>query len=82
MECTAEEAKVLAMIMCQMNERMVKTPKMVHGTQCVVTYSLKKGIQKFGEKGRQAALEEMKQMHNRECFKLIHKESLHPTECK
>ena len=56
MECTAEEAKVLAMIMCQINERMVKSPKTVHSTQCVITYSLKKGIQKFGEKGRQAAL--------------------------
>ena len=45
MEYTLAEAKVLAMIMCQFNERMVKTNKIVHGTQHVVTYSLKKAIQ-------------------------------------
>ena len=61
---------------------MVKTPRMAHGTQCVITYSLKKGIQKFGDKGRQAALKEMKQIHNGECFKPIHKETLNPTERK
>ena len=82
MEYTAAEAKVLAMITCQINEHMAKTPKVIHGTQCVITYSLKKGIQKFGEKGKQAALKEMKQLHNRECFKPIRKESLNPTEHK
>ena len=55
---------------------------MVHGTQCVMTYSLKKGIKKFGDKGKQAALKEMKQLHNRECFKPIHKDTLNPTERK
>ena len=80
MERDVKEAEVLAMIMCQINERMVKTPMMVHSTQCVVTHSLKEGIQRFGEKGKQAALKEMKQLHNRECFRLIHKESLNHTE--
>ena len=66
MECKADEAKVLAMIVCQINEHVVKTPKVVHSTQCVVTHSLKKGIQKFGEKGKQAELKETKQLHDRE----------------
>jgi hypothetical protein len=51
-----------------------------HQEQFVITYSLKKGIQKFGEQGRQSALKEMKQLHDRECFKPVKKESLSPTE--
>ena len=51
MKHEADKARVLAMIMCQINECMAKMPKVVHGTQCVDTCSLKKGIQKFGVKG-------------------------------
>jgi hypothetical protein len=43
-----QEAKVLAMVMCQFNERM-SISKTQHGEHFVVTYSLKKGIRKFGE---------------------------------
>ena len=35
----------------QFNDRMVKTEKIVYGSQHVVTYSLQKGIKKFGQKG-------------------------------
>jgi hypothetical protein len=35
-------------VMCQFNERM-GISKMQHGEQFVITYSLKKGIQRFGE---------------------------------
>jgi hypothetical protein len=51
-----------------------------HGSQFVVTYSLKKGIQKWGERGRQSALKEMKQLHDRECFEPIHKHQLSQSE--
>ena len=34
----------------------------------VQTYNLTRGIQKFGDKGRQAAIDEMRQLHDRECF--------------
>ena len=46
------------------NERM-ETSKILHGNQHVVTYSLKIRIQKFGKSGRQSALKEMKQLHDR-----------------
>ena len=48
MEYDLEEAKVLAMIMCQFNDRMTKQEKIVFGSQLVVTYSLQKGLKKFG----------------------------------
>ena len=82
MEYTLAEAKVLATIMCQMNKRVVKTNTITHGTQHVVTYSLKKGTQQFGDRGKQATLKEMKQFHDRECFTRIHRASLNPTKCK
>ena len=57
-------------MMCQFNERMNST-EVEHGSQFVVTYSLKKGIDTFGDRGKDAALKEMKQLHDRECFKPI-----------
>ena len=50
------------------------------GKQFVTTYSLKKGIQKFGQRGRAAALKEVKQLHDRSCFRPIHKSTLNSTE--
>ena len=82
MEYNLAEAKILAMIMCQFNNRWTKTENIVYGTQHVVTYSLKKGIQKFGERGQNAAHKEMKQLHDRECFNPIHKHTLNETEWK
>lgn len=35
----------------------------------VQQYTLNKGLKKFGEAGRAAASKEMKQLHNRECFR-------------
>jgi hypothetical protein len=75
------EAKVIAMIICQFNERM-EASTIHHGNQHLVTYSLKKGIQQFGERGRQSALKEMKQLHERRCFQPVQKESLTSTERK
>ena len=63
LEYTELEAKVLATIMCQFNERM-DISSIQHGEQFLTTYSLKKGIQKFGERGRESALKEIKQMHD------------------
>jgi len=81
MEYDLTEAKVLAMIMCQLSER-VDVSKVKRGSQFVTTYSLKKGIDKFGENGRQAALKEMKQLHDRGCFTPVKVESLSATERK
>ena len=78
---TAEEAKVLATVICQFNERM-DTSKIQQGNQFVVTYSLKKGIHEFGIQGRNSVLKEMQQLHDRECFKPIAIETLTQTERK
>ena len=78
-EYTLAEAKVMAMIMTQINERL-ETKSSTLGNQHLVPYSLKKGIQKFGEKGRRAALKEMKQLHDRKAFQPVHKSSLKQTE--
>ena len=78
---TEEEAKVLATIICQFNERM-NTSKIQQGNQFVVTYSLKKGINEFGIQGRNSVLKEMQQLHDRKCFKPIAIGSLTQTERK
>jgi hypothetical protein len=39
------------------------------------TYSLVKGLKKFGSAGEEAVYEEIEQLHNRGCFKPIHIES-------
>ncbi|MEN9849167.1 MAG: hypothetical protein RL368_1907, partial [Pseudomonadota bacterium] len=44
--------------------------------QFMMTYSLGAGIKQFGKKGRQAAVDEMKQMHVRGCFQPIHRDQL------
>jgi hypothetical protein len=82
MEYDVNEAKVIAMIMCQFNERMDIQKKIIHGTQHLVTYSLKKGIERFKEAGKESAKDEMKQLHDRTCFKPIKASSLNEMERK
>ena len=52
------------------------------GAQCIVSYSLKKHIQKFGDTGKNTTLKEMRQLHNIGCFQPIQKTSLNATEKK
>jgi hypothetical protein len=42
------------------------------------TYNLTKGIAKFGQKGEQAAQSEMRQLHERGCFRPVHINSYDP----
>eukprot|EP00977_Amphora_coffeiformis_P023701 scaffold13992_cov140-Amphora_coffeaeformis.AAC.1 len=79
MEYHHREAYVMAHIISTIKERL-HIATVEHGSQHVVTYSLKKGIDKFKDRGKAAALKEMKQMHDRECFKPIHKHTLSTTE--
>ena len=44
-----------------------------HGQQHVVTYSLKAGINKFGNRAKASAHKEMKQLHDQSCFRPVHK---------
>ena len=78
-EYDQNEAKVIAIIMCQFNERM-QIEKVQNGNQFVVTYSLKKGIAKFGDQGWNSALKEMKQLHDRKCFKPVRRDELSSIE--
>ena len=67
-EYSTETAKVIARTINAMNHQFAQT------------YSLSKGIKTFGKKGRKAAHEEMKQLHDRIVFKPIKVEELTAVE--
>jgi hypothetical protein len=48
--------------------------------QHVITYSLKSRVKKFGKNAEEAAVKEMQQMIDRECFEPIHREELKDME--
>ena len=50
------------------------------GSNFLVTYSLKKGLEKFKENGEHAAVKELKQMHDRVSWQPIHKKTMSPSE--
>ena len=75
------EASVLATIITTFNESMEHTVE-EQGQQYVVTYSLKAGINKFGEQAKASAHKEMKQLHDRSCFRPVHKHLLNKSERK
>ncbi len=76
---THREAIAFVNIMQQLSERF-QTRTVQHGTQCLTTYSLRKGIAKFGEAGVKSAHKEVKQIHDRDCIRPILKSDLNPTE--
>jgi Reverse transcriptase (RNA-dependent DNA polymerase) len=67
-EYTLDNAKIIAMTINKVNHQFAQT------------YSLMRGIKTFGDKGRQAAHEEMKQLHDRVVFKPIAIEKLSSIE--
>ena len=69
-EYSIATARVIAMTMCHMAEILLN-PKGKTAHQFVQSYSLMKGLKKFGQKGREAAYKEMKQLHERVVFKPI-----------
>ena len=71
MKQSTETAQVIAVNKCHIKEMLVY-PKGKTGHQFFQTYSLIKGLKKFGEKGRKAAFKEIKQLHDRIVFKPIH----------
>ncbi len=63
-----EMAQVIATTMCHINVKLgILTDEQAH--QFTQTYSLEKGLKKFGECGKTAATSEMKQLHDRAVFK-------------
>jgi hypothetical protein len=74
-----QEARVLAVIMCQIHDK-VHNPQVQSNHQFIQTYSLMKAIKKFGNKAKEAAHAEMKQLHDRIVFEPINVDELDPTE--
>jgi hypothetical protein len=74
-----QEAKILAMIMVQYNETLVASTTH-QGHQFLTTYTLKNGIQQFGDKAVAATKKEMQQMLDRTCFVPIQKNELSNAE--
>ena len=74
-----DEARVLATVIATFNEHMAHTVE-EQGQQYVVTCSLKAGINKFGKQAKASAHKEMKQLHDRPCFRPVQKHSLNKPE--
>ena len=62
---TQEEAQVIARVMC------LHSIKEDSKRSFAQTYSLKKGLKVFGQKGKEGAYKEMNQLHNRIVFELV-----------
>jgi len=69
-EYTMDNARVLANTICHANYMFIQT------------YSLKAVIKNFGEQGRKAAVDEMKQIHDRVVFHPIRIDNMSETERK
>ena len=67
-----DKARVLATVITTFNECMEHVVE-EHRQQHVVIYSLKAGINKFGDQAKASANREMKQLHDRSCFRPVHK---------
>ena len=61
--------KILAMAMHQMSLKFSGITTVKHCN--VQTFSLKQGIKKFGERGKQAAMKELRQLHDRVVFEPV-----------
>ena len=71
-EYTTDNAKVIAKTMCYMNEMCIDK----EAFHFVQSYSLRKSIKKIGQKGRDTACKEMKQLNDRDVFEPIRIEDL------
>ena len=80
-EYSIESAIIIAMVMCRTNDIFI-SPRNDKEIQFVQSYSLMKGLKKFGQRGRDAAYKKMKQLHDRVVFKPIKIEALTELERK
>jgi hypothetical protein len=67
MEYDLQGAKMFVMLITYLQDKMVVKRQEVH-SQHVITYSLKRGVNKFGSRPEAAAMKEMQQMLDRECL--------------
>ena len=76
-------AQYAAMLLQSLQEGVkVKSKKPSRKANLLVNYSLGQGIKKFRHRGFDAAKGEMKQLHDRSCWKPISVQTLTPTERK
>ena len=73
-------AKIAALYIDSMNEISLQAQET--GASFVETYNLRKGLIKFGDRGRKAAYKEMQQLHDRVCFRPIDPSTMTETERK
>ena len=74
-----DEVRVMVTVSTTFNEHMEHTVE-EQGHQYIVTYSLKAGINKFGEQAKASGDKKMKQLHDRSCFRPVHICSLNKSE--
>ena len=74
-EYDIERAFLIARLMVDINMRGT-----AEGQSFVLQYILQKGLKKFGDEGRKAAVKEADQLHNRNCFTPISVHDLTPEE--
>ena len=59
-----------------------KYGKAIKSVSFLETYSLQRGLKHFGKAGRNAAMGEMRQLHEREVFEPMNRNELKPSERK
>ncbi len=75
-----DDSMVIAIILHQYHEILNTCSKTEYNF--VQTYSIKQAIRKFGDTGKEAAVDEIKQLHGRGVFKPIHPNDITPSEKK
>jgi signal recognition particle GTPase len=69
-EYDLQEAKMFAMVILHIREK-IKTRRQKIEVQHIITYSLNKGLKKFGPREEEAAVKEMQQMIDWDCYQSI-----------
>jgi hypothetical protein len=77
-EYDMKEAKLFVMV-TQIREKIRCQGQEVE-SQHIITYSLNKGMKKFGSRAEEVAMKEMEYMIERDCFEPVHCKELNETE--
>jgi tyrosyl-tRNA synthetase len=74
-EYTIENARVITKVISLINLGVIER-RATQGNQFIQTFNLTKGLQNYGEKGKQAAMKEIQQLHERKVFEPISVDAL------
>ena len=81
-EYDRDVAQYAANFLTALQNRIVRSKPKQKGNSFLVTYSLKKGLEKFKDQGYNAARGEMEQLHDRKCWQPIKPSELQGSERK